>query len=135
MGGASDAALRRAARFGAAWHPTLPTLEALADGKRCLAELAEARGRERPAIAPRITLNITEKTVAAENRPLGIGTVAQIREDLCRLEELGVGSVVVDPVKHRIIYDKLTLPGVGRSPAQQDGTELATIEQFAKEIL
>ncbi|WP_007468482.1 TIGR03619 family F420-dependent LLM class oxidoreductase [Segniliparus rugosus] len=134
VGGASDAALRRAARFGAAWHPTFPTLEALATGKRKLAELAEAEGRDTPEVAPRITLTITEKAVPVDERPLGVGNPEQIREDLSRLEELGSSAVIVDPVKHRFIYGRLGIAQAALPSGQQDGTELATIEQLANEI-
>ncbi|MBV2153553.1 LLM class flavin-dependent oxidoreductase [Kitasatospora sp. SUK 42] len=88
VGGHSGAALRRAARFGDAWHPLrLPMA-------RMRAALAEHR---LPGFAPRIALKVTDAPVDEGERPAGVGDLAQVTGDLRELRELGAESVVLDP--------------------------------------
>lgn len=88
VGGHSDAALRRAVRFGDAWHPLrLPVA-------RMRSVLAE---RPMPGFAPRIALRQTTKPVDGPERPAGVGTVGQILDDLRQLRDLGAETVVLDP--------------------------------------
>jgi alkanesulfonate monooxygenase SsuD/methylene tetrahydromethanopterin reductase-like flavin-dependent oxidoreductase (luciferase family) len=51
VGGRGEAALHRAARFGDAWLPMWLTPQTFSDRVERLAELAEANGRRRPALA------------------------------------------------------------------------------------
>ncbi|TMR17493.1 LLM class flavin-dependent oxidoreductase [Nonomuraea zeae] len=51
VGNASAAAIRRAARLGDGWFPSLISPREVADGGKRLAELAAAHGRPAPAIA------------------------------------------------------------------------------------
>ncbi|MFJ8624172.1 LLM class flavin-dependent oxidoreductase [Kitasatospora sp. NPDC093550] len=88
IGGHSEAALRRAARFGDAWHPLrLPVA-------RMRSVLAE---HPVPGFAPRIALRLTTAPVEDPERPAGVGTVEQVLDDLRQLRELGAGTVVFDP--------------------------------------
>ncbi|TQF02963.1 TIGR03619 family F420-dependent LLM class oxidoreductase [Kitasatospora acidiphila] len=88
VGGHSAAALRRAARFGDAWHPL---------------RLSVARMRtiltdhSLPAFAPRIALRVTETPVDDPERLAGVGTIEQILDDLEQLRLLGADTVVLDP--------------------------------------
>ncbi|MFC0505198.1 LLM class flavin-dependent oxidoreductase [Micromonospora costi] len=87
VGGNSDAAIRRAVRFGDAWHPlrvTLPWLRA-AVAKHAL-----------PALTPRIALRLTAP-VDDPGRLAGVGTIEQVLDDLDQLEQLGAEAVVLDP--------------------------------------
>jgi alkanesulfonate monooxygenase SsuD/methylene tetrahydromethanopterin reductase-like flavin-dependent oxidoreductase (luciferase family) len=88
IGGHSEAALRRAARFGDAWHPlrlSLPQMRAI------------LRRHMLPGFAPRIALRVTSAPVDACDRPAGVGTVEQILDDLDQLRLLGADTVVLDP--------------------------------------
>ncbi|MEU0852955.1 LLM class flavin-dependent oxidoreductase [Streptomyces flaveolus] len=88
IGGHSEAALRRAARFGDAWHPlrlSLPQMRAI------------LRRHTLPGFAPRIALRVTSAPVDACDRPAGVGTVEQILDDLDQLRLLGADTVVLDP--------------------------------------
>jgi probable F420-dependent oxidoreductase len=95
VGGGSDAALRRAARFGDAWHPIrirVPWLERKADE---LASMAQSMGRPTPRLCPRILLRLTESP-EGDSRRAGEGTLEQIRTDFEALEKLGCPYVLLD---------------------------------------
>jgi probable F420-dependent oxidoreductase len=95
VGGASDAALRRAARFGDAWHPIRIRVSWLEKKAAELASLAEAMGRAVPRLCPRILLRLTE-TPEGDSRRAGEGTLEQIRGDFEALEKLGCQYVLLD---------------------------------------
>ncbi|MEV4840472.1 LLM class flavin-dependent oxidoreductase [Nonomuraea sp. NPDC049486] len=88
VGGNSDAALRRAARLGDAWHPL----------RFRLPWLRETLGRaEVPELVPRIALRMTDTPVTGPDRLAGEGTLDQIIGDLAELRDLGAATVVLDP--------------------------------------
>ncbi|HEY2059607.1 MAG TPA: LLM class flavin-dependent oxidoreductase [Amycolatopsis sp.] len=93
IGGGSDAALRRAVRFGDAWHPLRFELPWLRDAVTRLK--AYAAGGPVPELAPRIVLRLTGKPL--EQRLAGEGTVDQVIDDLEQLRLLGAADVVLDP--------------------------------------
>ena len=97
VGGNSDAALRRAARFGDAWHP----IEFRIDWMRetalpKLRDMAEQEGRPVPALSPRVKLALSTSTVEDGRRLAGQGTLAQVRGDLEALESMGAEYVLLD---------------------------------------
>jgi alkanesulfonate monooxygenase SsuD/methylene tetrahydromethanopterin reductase-like flavin-dependent oxidoreductase (luciferase family) len=93
IGGGSDAALRRAVRFGDAWHPLRFELPWLRDAVTRLK--AYAAGGSVPELAPRIVLRLAGKPL--EQRLAGEGTVEQVIGDLEQLRLLGATDVVLDP--------------------------------------
>ncbi|MEU5877732.1 LLM class flavin-dependent oxidoreductase [Spirillospora sp. NPDC047279] len=95
VGGNSDAGLRRAVRFGDAWHPLRFTLPYVDEALARLDKLAE--GGRRPAFAPRIVLRLTSAPVTGPDRLAGEGTIDQVVDDLEHLRRLGAQSVVLDP--------------------------------------
>jgi len=97
VGGNSDAALRRAARLGDAWHPLRFTPGWLTSAVDRLETTAADQQRTRPALMPRIALQLTASPVTGEDRLAGHGTIGQITDDLERLRLLGAGTVVLDP--------------------------------------
>lgn len=97
VGGASDAALRRAVRHGDAWHPIRIRLDWFRDqGRPRLLQFAEAQGRPAPALCPRIRLRLTAAPLADHERLAGEGTLEQVRADLAALQALGCASVLLD---------------------------------------
>ncbi|WP_329281651.1 TIGR03619 family F420-dependent LLM class oxidoreductase [Streptomyces sp. NBC_00691] len=88
VGGNSEAGIRRAVRFGDAWHPLRMPMD------RMSAVLAE---HTLPGFAPRIALRLTAAPVTDPERPAGVGTIEQIVDDLDRLRLLGADTVVLDP--------------------------------------
>jgi probable F420-dependent oxidoreductase len=88
VGGHSQAAIRRAVRFGDSWHPLrLP----MARMRSILAD------HPMPGFAPRIALRLTDTVVDDADRPAGVGTVEQVLGDLDQLRLLGADTVVLDP--------------------------------------
>ncbi|MEO3791690.1 LLM class flavin-dependent oxidoreductase [Nonomuraea sp. B10E15] len=97
VGGNSDAALHRAARFGEAWHPLKNTMPYLRKTWPRLKDLAAEQGRPAPGLAPRILLRVTASPVTGPERLAGEGTIEQIADDLEQLRLLGAETVVLDP--------------------------------------
>ncbi|MFI6843091.1 TIGR03619 family F420-dependent LLM class oxidoreductase [Kitasatospora sp. NPDC050467] len=97
IGGNSEAGLRRAVRFGDAWHPLRCTLPVLRQSVARLKELADAQHRPVPAFAPRIALKPTASPAGGPRRLAGEGTIDQIMADLDQLRLLGADTVVLDP--------------------------------------
>lgn len=97
VGGPSDAALRRAVRYGDGWHPIRIRLDWLReDGLPRLKAIAEEEGRPVPSLCPRIKLHITESPADEATRRAGEGSLDQIRGDLSELEEMGAEYVLLD---------------------------------------
>ena len=97
VGGSSDAAMRRAVRYGDAWHPNRVRLGWLRDtGLPGLRQIAAGENRPAPALCPRIRLRLTEMPLPDDQRLAGEGTLAQVRADLEALHEIGAESVLLD---------------------------------------
>ena len=97
VGGSSDAALRRAVRYGDAWHPNRVRMDWLRDtGLPKLTKIAAAEGKPVPALCPRIRLQLTDSPVPDDQRLAGQGTLDQMRKDLEGLESLGAAYVLLD---------------------------------------
>jgi probable F420-dependent oxidoreductase len=96
VGGTAPAAIRRAARFGDAWHPNNARLDWLRDkALPALRTAADALGRPTPAFCPRMRVWLTAEAPAPD-RPPGTGSLAQIQADIDALIDLGAAYVVLD---------------------------------------
>jgi probable F420-dependent oxidoreductase len=96
VGGLSDAALRRAARFGDGWHPILRSLASTREvGLPGLRQAAGAADRPVPAFCPRIRLDIGPDDLSGDRIP-GTDSLAQVHADLRELEALGAEHVILD---------------------------------------
>ena len=97
VGGSSDAALRRAVRYGNAWHPIRTRVKWLKDeGMPQLRRIAEAEGTPVPDLCPRLSLRCAESTLDDNERTAGEGTLDQIRTDLEGLSSLDAKYVLFD---------------------------------------
>ena len=97
VGGSSDAALRRAVRFGGGWHPIRIRLDWLREsGLPGLKRIADAEKRPLPALCPRILCRLTDSPMAEGDRRAGEGTLDQVRRDLDDLQDLGAEYVLLD---------------------------------------
>ena len=95
VGGRSDAALRRACRFGEAWHPTHLPREALREKMDALSEFSAEMGRDIP---PDTTLHLSIAFDGAASQSLdrreGRGVPAQVAQDLAVYGAMGIQTVV-----------------------------------------
>jgi hypothetical protein len=97
VGGATDAALRRAVRYGTAWHPIRIRLDWLKNvGYPRLQEIAVQERKPLPELAPRISLQISGKRLPDNERVAGQGTLDQIQADLAELAGLGATYITLD---------------------------------------
>jgi alkanesulfonate monooxygenase SsuD/methylene tetrahydromethanopterin reductase-like flavin-dependent oxidoreductase (luciferase family) len=81
VGGSSEAAIRRAVRYGDAWHPIRFQLDWLErEGLPALRRIAEEEGKPAPAFCPRIKL----------------ASLEQARADIDALERLGASAILFD---------------------------------------
>ena len=117
VGGMVDAGLRRAVRYGDAWHPISFTLDSLAERLERLRAIADEEERPAPMLAPRIRLRVTERPLGDDRVP-GEGTLDQIRADLDALETLGAAYVIFDPFPPRADGHAARLAEIERAAAQ-----------------
>lgn len=96
VGGASEAALRRAVRYGDAWHPIRIRLPWLRETLPRLEKIAAEEGRPVPALCPRIRLCLTPSPMPENERMAGHGTLDQVHRDLAALAGLGAQYVLLD---------------------------------------
>ena len=96
VGGSSDAALRRAVRFGDGWHPVGFHVNEMRDMLLPrLREIADREGLPVPALCPRIQCVLTESPQRENQRRAGVGTLDQVRSDLEALQEMGAEDVLL----------------------------------------
>lgn len=96
VGGSSRPAIRRAARFGSAWHPINPGLAWLRDHGLPMLRAAADHHRPQPDLVPRIKARL-QPDPAPAGRPLGVGTLDQVVADLRELAALGATELILDP--------------------------------------
>ena len=92
IGGASRAAIRRAARLGDGWHPIAMAPEELSQGMRYLQEQAEVAGRDASAIP----VSVSAPLGAARAGRFSLGVEPGEITQKCRaFEDLGVDRIVI----------------------------------------
>lgn len=97
VGGPSDAALRRAVRYGDAWHPIRMRMDWFKNtGIPRLKEIADEEGRPVPALCPRVKLHVTGSQASSEERVVGEGSLDEIHRDMAELESIGCEYVLLD---------------------------------------
>jgi probable F420-dependent oxidoreductase len=117
IGGSSDAALRRAVRYGDGWHPNRVRMDWLRDtGLPKLRAIAAAERKPVPALCPRIRLELTESPLPDAQRLAGQGTLDQMRKDLDALQSLGAAYVLLDSAGRRSTVD--SRPGASLAHAR-----------------
>jgi probable F420-dependent oxidoreductase len=97
VGGTGEAGIRRAARFGDAWHAVNPGRDWLQHvALPLLADAAASLAKPIPSFSPRIKARLTPNDLTGPDRPLGVGSLSQIHDDLVLLDGLGADVVVLD---------------------------------------
>jgi probable F420-dependent oxidoreductase len=95
-GGISDAAVRRCAEQGDAWHPLGLSLDDIEKGAGTLRELAGKAGRrDVPTLAPRNTLDLTDARKGA-GRAAFQGSPDEVAADVQRAKALGASWLTFD---------------------------------------
>ena len=98
VGGSASPAIRRAIRFGAAWHPINPGRGWLQHtGLPALRRESQRAGAPMPAIVPRIKFQPAAAPADGPGRRLGVGTITQITTDIQFLAGLGADLIILDP--------------------------------------
>ena len=110
IGGTSDAALRRAARYASVWQPTPLPLDQLVERRAALAKACEAAGR--PPIPTRMSFRVEFSTITGnkpvgEKRPAGHGTPAEVVGDLMRYRDAGLDAFQINFHGNRHLDDLL----------------------------
>jgi probable F420-dependent oxidoreductase len=119
IGGRSDAAIRRAARAGDAWHPSHLTTHELHRGIAVLHGECERAGRspDEVTVTTRRKLVLTESPPQAERGRVLTGGAGAIAATMAELEQVGVAHLLVE------------LPG------SSEVELLENLEWFAREVL
>jgi probable F420-dependent oxidoreductase len=95
-GAVSSPAVRRCAELGDAWHPLGLSLDDIEKGFATVRDLAARHGRrERPGLAPRNLLDITD-SAKGSGRAAFQGSVAEIASDIRRVRGLGAEWMTFD---------------------------------------
>ena len=97
VGGSSDAAFRRTARFGHGFHSAFEPIETVADGWARVRRFAEEAGRDPSELTLSLRWYLDPDSTMDPKKSLQ-GSAAQMREKVERLAEIGVSHLVVDPV-------------------------------------
>jgi probable F420-dependent oxidoreductase len=98
IGGLSDAALRRVVRHGNGWLAVTASPQKSAERIGMLKRLADQAGRPFAdlSLVYKVFLSIGEaKASALDEREPGTGTLAQIKDDLKRLFDIGFQKIIV----------------------------------------
>ncbi len=95
IGGTSKAAIRRAARSGAAWHPTALSPEVLAQGMEYLKEQVVTAGRDPSKVE--VSVSAAIGSTHNHNRYSLGEDPEEVLERAQKYQEMGVGRLVVSP--------------------------------------
>ena len=119
IGGRSDAAVRRAARAGDAWHPSHLTVDELRQQIPELHAECERAGRsaDEVTVATRRKLVLTPSPTDAEAARVLQGDAGAIAATVAELEQVGVAHLIVE------------LPG------SSEGELLENLDWFGREVL
>jgi len=97
VGGSTDAAFRRAARFGHGFHAAFQPLEVVRDEWRAVRAACEAIDRDPAELTLSVRLYLDPDSRMEPEKSVA-GNAAQMRERMEQLAEAGVRHVLLDPV-------------------------------------
>ena len=124
VGGSSNAAIRRAVRFGDAWHPYRFSLDWLkTEALPRLQLMAQVEGKPTPSFCPRLSLKLSSAPMPEDGRRPGHGSIDQVHADLEQIALLGAESILLD------IYS-----GDTRQTTQPE-KDMAVLEKMAVRVL
>jgi probable F420-dependent oxidoreductase len=96
VGNAKAPVLRRAARLADGWHPIMLPLDGLADGVATIRKAWQEAGRPGAPLFSYSGIfgHVTERAVDGSDRPLLVGSPAQVLDDIAALAAIGFSSMV-----------------------------------------
>ena len=97
IGGASEAALRRAATFGTGFHAAFQPLEVVKEEFARVRQLAQANGRDPAELTLSLRVYLDPAGAMEADKSIS-GSVDQMQEQVGQLETAGVQHVLLDPV-------------------------------------
>ena len=124
IGGGSEAALRRAAKLGSAWHPSSRYSESVAEKADILDQMVAGEGREPLAIQMRATLHLLPEGDTSTTRGSLIGTLEEVRSAISSYATIGVDGFVLD-----------TFYGSSLVENKDPGQVITTLERFASTLM
>jgi alkanesulfonate monooxygenase SsuD/methylene tetrahydromethanopterin reductase-like flavin-dependent oxidoreductase (luciferase family) len=97
VGGNTEAAYRRAARYGSGFHAAFEPLPVVAAGWQRVLEHTEERGRDPQAMT--LSLRVYLDSVGSMDPALSVhGSPAEMQDQVAGWAEIGVSHLVLDPV-------------------------------------
>jgi len=112
VGGHSEAALKRVAKFGACWHPFKATPAMITETLPKLRRALEAEGRKLSdiGIAPKVPITFQDDLAGQSQDPTE-GRPQDILEAVKRLQDTGATDLVIDlkpetPEQSRVVLDR-----------------------------
>lgn len=124
IGGGSEAALNRTAKFGSDWHPSIRYYDSIEDKAARLRQLAAIERRDPPGIKMRAALHMTSNKTKAEQQGNLIGTPEEVRRAIHRYADAGVDGFVLDTFYGSALVEQKNVDDI-----------LATLEDFAEKIM
>lgn len=124
IGGGSEAALRRAAKLGSAWHPSSRYSSTIAEKITRLRHLATGEGREPPPVYMRATLHLLPEGDTTTKRESLTGTLEELKEKIRAYKAIGIDGFVLD-----------TFYGSPMVEHKHPEEVVATLRRFAAEIM
>lgn len=97
VGGATEAAFRRAARYGHGYHAAFQPLAVVANEWQAVRAACVARDRDPDELTLSLRLYLDPAGQMEAEKSIG-GTTSEMRDRLAQLKEAGVRHVVLDPV-------------------------------------
>lgn len=97
VGGNSDAAYRRAARYGSGFHAAFEPLEVVAGAWRQVRRHTRDLGRDPRAMTLSVRVYLDTVGSMEPEKSIG-GSAAQMQDQVAKWAEIGVGHLVLDPV-------------------------------------
>ncbi len=98
VGGSSDAARRRAGRFGSAWHPVNVPAAEIGEQFAAVRQAAEGAGRATPIIAPRLSMQFGTSyggpVSASGARAIEAASSDEMIEKLSAYREAGASEII-----------------------------------------
>jgi probable F420-dependent oxidoreductase len=124
VGGSSEAALRRAVRFGAAWHPSSQPPASINERRARLDQLAAEGGRGKVAVEMRATLHFLLESDRSTKRRALIGTLEEVRSAIRAYAAVGVGGFVLDTFYGSPLVERKSTDEV-----------ISTLQRFAEALM